>query len=44
MGDQREDLVAEGVGVALRFGPLSESTATVRKILAWPGVLAASRA
>src|SRR4029077_18250695 len=44
MGDQREDLVTEGVDVALRFGPLSDSTATVRKILAWPRVLAASRA
>ena len=43
MGDQREDLVAEGVDVALRFGPLSDSTATVRRILAWPRVLAASR-
>jgi DNA-binding transcriptional LysR family regulator len=36
--------VTEGVDVALRFGPLSDSTATVRKILAWPRVLAASRA
>jgi DNA-binding transcriptional LysR family regulator len=44
MGDQREDLVAEGVDVALRFGPLSDSTATVRRILAWPRVLVASRA
>ncbi len=44
MGDLREDLVAEGVDVALRFGPLSDSTATVRRILAWPRVLAASRA
>jgi DNA-binding transcriptional LysR family regulator len=43
IGDQREDLVAEGVDVALRFGPLSDSTATVRKILAWPRILAASR-
>jgi DNA-binding transcriptional LysR family regulator len=44
MEDEREDLVTEGVDVALRFGPLSDSTATVRKILAWPRVLAASRA
>src|SRR4029077_14795923 len=44
MGDQRENLVAEGVDVALRFGPLSDSTATARRILAWPRVLAASRA
>jgi len=44
MGDQRQDLVAEGVDVALRFGPLSDSTATARRVLAWPRVLAASRA
>jgi DNA-binding transcriptional LysR family regulator len=44
MGDQRHDLVAEGVDVALRFGPLPDSTATVRRILAWPRVLVASRA
>src|SRR3984957_14300984 len=44
IGDEREDLVVEGVDVALRFGPLSDSTATVRRILAWPRVLAASRA
>jgi DNA-binding transcriptional LysR family regulator len=44
MGDQREDLVAEGVDVALRFGPLPDSTATVRRILVWPRVLSASRA
>jgi DNA-binding transcriptional LysR family regulator len=44
MEDEREDLVVEGVDVALRFGPLPNSTATVRKILAWPRVLAASRA
>jgi DNA-binding transcriptional LysR family regulator len=44
MGDQRQDLVAEGVDVALRFGPLNDSTATARRILGWPRVLAASRA
>ena len=44
MGDEREDLVAEGVDVALRFGALSDSTATVRRILEWPRVLAASQA
>jgi DNA-binding transcriptional LysR family regulator len=36
--------VAEGVDVALRFGPLSDSTATARRILAWPRVLTASGA
>jgi DNA-binding transcriptional LysR family regulator len=42
IGDQRQDLVAEGVDVALRFGPLSDSTATVRRVLSWPRVLVAS--
>jgi DNA-binding transcriptional LysR family regulator len=41
--DQRQELVTEGVDVALRFGTLSDSTATARRILAWPRVLAASR-
>jgi len=44
MGDQRQDLVGEGVDVALRFGPLSDSTATARRVLSWPRVLAASPA
>jgi DNA-binding transcriptional LysR family regulator len=44
MEDQRQDLVTEGVDVALRFGPLTDSTATALRILAWPRVLAASRA
>jgi DNA-binding transcriptional LysR family regulator len=44
MGDQRQDLVGEGVDVALRLGPLSDSTATARRILAWPRIIAASRA
>ncbi len=42
--DQRQDLVVEGVDVALRFGPLANSTATARRILTWPRLLAASRA
>src|SRR5215469_1514674 len=42
MGDQRQDLVTEGVDVALRFGALPDSTATVRRILAWPRILAAA--
>jgi DNA-binding transcriptional LysR family regulator len=44
MGDQRQDLVAEAVDVAFRYGPLADSTATVRRIVAWPRVLAASPA
>jgi DNA-binding transcriptional LysR family regulator len=43
MEDQRQDLVTEGVDVALRFGRLTDSTATARKILATPRILAASR-
>jgi DNA-binding transcriptional LysR family regulator len=44
MQDERNDVVVEGVDVALRIGPLPDSTATVRRILAWPRILAASRA
>jgi DNA-binding transcriptional LysR family regulator len=44
MADQRQDLVTEGVDVALRFGALPDSTATARRVLAWPRVLAATRA
>jgi len=44
MEDQRQDLVGEGIDVALRFGPLSDSTATARRIAVWPRILAASPA
>jgi DNA-binding transcriptional LysR family regulator len=44
MEDQRQDLVTEGVDVAFRFGLLTDSTATARKILVTPRILAASRA
>ena len=40
--DQRQNLVGEGLDVALRFGPLPDSTATARRILVWPRILAAS--
>ncbi len=43
MEDQRQDLVAEGIDVAFRFGVLPDSSATARKILTWPRVLAASK-
>lgn len=44
MEDARQDLVTEGVDVAFRFGTLTDSTATARRILAWPRLLAASPA
>jgi DNA-binding transcriptional LysR family regulator len=42
--DRHQDLVAEGFDVALRFGPLADSTATARFVRAWPRVLVASPA
>ncbi|HEY1926214.1 MAG TPA: LysR family transcriptional regulator [Caulobacteraceae bacterium] len=44
LDDQRQNLVTEGVDVALRFGALTDSTATIRKLKAWPRLLAASPA
>ena len=40
--DQRQDLLTEGIDVALRFGNLPDSTAVARRISAWPRVLVAS--
>jgi DNA-binding transcriptional LysR family regulator len=40
--DERQDLVTEGVDVALRFGTLSDSTAIAQRIAAWPRMLVAS--
>jgi DNA-binding transcriptional LysR family regulator len=42
LDDRRQDLLAEGVDVALRFGALADSAATVRKLRSWPRTLAAS--
>jgi DNA-binding transcriptional LysR family regulator len=42
--DYRQDLIGEGVDVALRLGPLPNSTAMARRIAAWPRILAASPA
>jgi DNA-binding transcriptional LysR family regulator len=42
LDDQRQDLVKEGVDVALRFGALADSTATARKLVSWPRALAAA--
>jgi DNA-binding transcriptional LysR family regulator len=42
--DRRQDLIDEGVDVALRFGPIADSTAVARKLMSIPRVIAASRA
>ena len=39
--DQRQDFVSEGVDVGMRFGQLPDSTATAKRIAAWPRVVAA---
>jgi DNA-binding transcriptional LysR family regulator len=44
LNDQRQNLVTEGVEVALRFGTLADSTSTIRKLKTWPRLLAASPA
>ncbi|HEY4342687.1 MAG TPA: LysR substrate-binding domain-containing protein [Steroidobacteraceae bacterium] len=40
--DQRQDLIAQGIDVALRFGVLEDSCAVARRIHSWPRVAAAS--
>jgi DNA-binding transcriptional LysR family regulator len=42
MDDQKQDLVKDGVDVAFRFGALTDSTATARKLVTWPRALAAA--
>jgi len=42
LDDQRQDLVKEGVDVAFRFGALTDSTATARRLVTWPRALAAA--
>jgi DNA-binding transcriptional LysR family regulator len=44
MNDQRQDLLGDGVDVALRFGPLSDTSATARKIATVRRLLAAAPA
>lgn len=44
MSDQRQDLLGDGVDVALRFGPLPDTSATARKIGVVPRLLAAAPA
>jgi DNA-binding transcriptional LysR family regulator len=42
MNDQRQDLLGDGVDVALRFGPLPDTSATARRIANVPRLLAAA--
>jgi DNA-binding transcriptional LysR family regulator len=42
MDDHRQDLVHDGVDVALRFGILPDSTAFARRLVSWPRVLVAA--
>jgi DNA-binding transcriptional LysR family regulator len=42
--DKRQDLIVEGVDVALRFGTLPDSSAVARRVLSTPRVVAASPA
>jgi DNA-binding transcriptional LysR family regulator len=42
--DKRQDLTADGIDVALRFGALADSSAVARKIGQWPLMIAASPA
>jgi DNA-binding transcriptional LysR family regulator len=44
MNDQRQDLLGDGVDVALRFGPLTDTSATARLIATVPRLLAAAPA
>jgi DNA-binding transcriptional LysR family regulator len=42
MDDHRQDLVHDGVDVAIRFGALPDSTAFARRLISWPRVLVAA--
>ena len=42
--DKRQDLIVEGVDVALRFGTMPDSSAVARKLMSTPRVIAASPA
>ncbi len=42
LDDRRQDLIAQGIDVALRFGVLEDSNAVARRIHAWPRIAAAS--
>lgn len=38
--DRRQDLILEGIDVALRFGTLADSSALARKVGSWPLIMA----
>lgn len=40
--DRRQDLILEGIDIALRFGKLADSSALARRIGSWPLVMAAA--
>jgi DNA-binding transcriptional LysR family regulator len=40
--DHRQDLIAQGIDIALRFGPLEDSSAVARKLHSWPRIAAAA--
>jgi len=42
--DKRQDLTSDGIDVAIRFGPLSDSSALARRIGEWPMMIAAAPA
>lgn len=42
MNDQLQDLVTDGIDIALRFGALQDSTAMAQRLVTWPLALAAS--
>jgi DNA-binding transcriptional LysR family regulator len=42
LDDRRQDLVAQGIDVALRFGVLEDSSAVARKLHSWPRIAAAA--
>jgi DNA-binding transcriptional LysR family regulator len=42
LDDRRQDLVAQGIDVALRFGVLEDSSAVARRLDSWPRIAAAA--
>ncbi|WP_295998797.1 LysR family transcriptional regulator [Rugamonas sp.] len=42
INDQRQDLIVEGVDIALRFGAMADSGAVARLLVRWPRLIAAA--